>query len=155
MDFLKKHYEKIVLGLVLAGLIGALVFMPFYISSDNAAMTELTDSIIKKTPTELTNVDLTAPTAVAARLKTPYNLDLETTNRGFNPMEWQKNPDGTMVPLAGHTGPQLVIVTNITPLYLIITLDSVTTNEIGTRYAVGVEKQGEKSIAKRHKQQHY
>jgi hypothetical protein len=155
MDFLKKHYEKIVLGLVLAGLIGALVFMPFYIGADNKSTQDLVDGIIKRTPTELTNVDLTAQTMVVARLKAPYNLDLETTNRGFNPMEWQKNSDGTMVPLAGHTGPQLVIVTNITPLYTIITLDSVTTNEIGTRYAVGVEKQGEKAVAKRHKQQHY
>jgi hypothetical protein len=150
MDFLKKHYEKILLGLVLAGLIGALVFMPFYISSDNAAMTELTDGIIKRTPAELTNLDLTAETTVTARLHADYKLDLETVNRGFNPLEWVKAPDGSLV-LAGHNGPQLVIVTNITPLYLIITLDSVTTNEIGTRYTIGVEKQGEKVPSKRHK----
>ena len=151
MDFLKKHYEKILLGLVLAGLIGALVFMPFYISADNAHMTELTDSIIKRTPAELPALDLTAETTVTARLHADYKLDLETANRGFNPMEWVKAPDGNGLVLAGHNGPQLVIVTNITALYLIITLDSVATNEIGTRYAVGVEKQGEKLAAKRHK----
>jgi hypothetical protein len=33
-NFLKKHYEKILLGLVLAGLIGVLVFMLFYIAAD-------------------------------------------------------------------------------------------------------------------------
>jgi hypothetical protein len=65
-------------------------------------------------------------------------------------MEWVKNPDGTMVP-ARNNGPQLVVVTNITPLYLNITLDTVTTNELGTRYTVGVEKQAEKTAAKRHK----
>jgi len=151
MDFLKKHYEKILLGLVLAGLIGALVFMPFYIAADNQRTAETIAEIIKRPAMELTNVDITAETTVTARLQAPYTLDLETRNRTFNPMEWQKLPDGSMVPLAGHKGPQLVIVTNITPLYLIITLDSVTTNEIGTRYAVGVEKQGEKMPAKRHK----
>jgi len=154
MDFLKKHYEKILLGVVLAGLIGALVFMPFYISSDNAATRETTDSIIKRTPTELTNLDLTAETTVTARLHVPYILDLETVNRGFNPMEWVKAPDGGLVP-SGHNGPQLVTVTNITPLYLIITLDTVTTNELGTRYSVGVEKQGDKSVPKRRKLPHF
>ena len=34
MDFLKKHYEKVLLGVMLAGLIGVLVFMLFYIASD-------------------------------------------------------------------------------------------------------------------------
>jgi len=155
MDFLKKHYEKILLGLVLAGLIGALVFMPFYIASDNQQTADTIAEIIKRPATELTNLDLTAANAVSARLRADYKLDLETGNRGFNPMEWQKNPDGTMVPLVGHTGPQMVIVTNITPLYLIITLDTVVTNELGTRYAVGVEKQGEKVLAKRRKMQRF
>ncbi|MDR3456211.1 MAG: hypothetical protein P4N60_02095 [Verrucomicrobiae bacterium] len=152
MDFLKKHYEKILLGLVLAGLIGALVFMPFYIASDNAAMTELTDGIIKRTPAELPALDLTVETAVMGRLHGTYTLDLETTNRGFNPMEWVRNQDGTLV-RAGHNGPQLVVVTNTTPLYLNITLDSVTTNgnDIPTRYAVGVERQAAKIASQRHK----
>jgi hypothetical protein len=31
MDFVKKHYEKILLSVVLLGLVGALVFLPFLI----------------------------------------------------------------------------------------------------------------------------
>lgn len=151
MDLFKKHYEKILLGLVLAGLIGALVFMPFYISSDNANMNDLTESIIKRTPAELPALDLTAEAAVTSRLAAKYNLDLETTNRVFNPREWVMNADKTMSPKEGHTGPQMVIVTNITPLYLILTLDAATTNEVGTRYDVGVERQADKVAAKRHK----
>ena len=46
MQFIKKHYEKILLGAVLAGLVGALVFMPFYISSDNEKTLEQTQTII-------------------------------------------------------------------------------------------------------------
>ena len=34
MDFLKKHYEKILLSVVLLGLVGALVFMAFIIPSE-------------------------------------------------------------------------------------------------------------------------
>ena len=41
-------------------------------------------------------------------------------------------------------GPEAVVVTKITPLYLILTLDSVETNvdnELGARYVIGVERQ--------------
>jgi len=151
MDFLKKHYEKILLGLVLAGLVGALVFMPFYISQDNAALAALTDTIINPSVKELPGLDLSSQTAVAARLRAPYNLNLETTNKVFNPMEWQKSSDGNLVPIATRIGSRMIVVANITPLYLVITLDSITTNEIGVRYCFGVEKQAEKIPAKRRK----
>jgi len=152
MDFLKKHYEKILLGLVLAGLVGALVFMPFYIAADNHAMSDLTESVVNKPGKELPPLDLSGPSAVTARLRANYNLDLESSNRLFNPMEWQKNADGNMIPVAGHVGSQMVIVTNITPLYLIVTLETVTTNEIGARYGIGVEKQGDKKLPNRRHQ---
>ena len=155
MEFLKKHYEKILLGLVLAGLVGALVFMPFYISADNE-QTSSTISTILNNPSvkQLPDLDLSVQAKASARLKEPYVLDLETSNRTFNPMEWKRAADGSLVLLANHVGPQMVMVTNITPLYLIITLDSVTTNELGARYNIGVEKQGEKQSAKRHKLPH-
>jgi hypothetical protein len=155
MQFLKKHYEKIVLGVVLAGLVGALVFMPFYIHSENQATTDLISGIIKKKPAELPPLDLSSQTDVMGRLTGPYNLDLETTNHVFNPQEWQKANDGTLIPAMNHTGAAVVQVTNIAPLYIIITLDSVITNDTGWRFAVGVEKQTEKVAAKRRKQQHY
>ena len=69
MDFLKKHYEKIVLGLVLAGLVGALVFMPFYIKSDQDAMAQLTQSILMGPSVQpLADLDLTAKSAVIATI---------------------------------------------------------------------------------------
>jgi hypothetical protein len=72
-------------------------------------------------------------------------------------VEWQKGPDGQPFkrPTGDAVGIKAVVVTNISPLYLVLTLDSVTTNELGARYVIGVEKQGEKSPAKRHKQQRY
>lgn len=154
MEFLKKHYEKMVLGVVLAGLVGALVFMPFHISQDNEAMTALTSTIINNpTAKELTNLDLSPQVGAAARLRQTYNLDLETTNRLFNSMDWQKLPDGTLVPVLSHIGPQMVVVTNITPLYLIVGLESLVTNEIGVTYTISVEKQAGKTPSQRRKVQ--
>jgi len=152
MQFIKKHYEKIVLGVVLAGLVGALVFMPFYISSDNAATREQTEGIINPSAKPLPDLDLSAQAAAAARLRGDYSLDLDTTNKVFNPQVWVRQSDNTIVPAASHTGAQMCVVTGITPLYLVITLDSVSTNELGARYTIGVEKQADKNPAKRRKQ---
>jgi hypothetical protein len=58
----------------------------------------------------------------------------------FNPFEWQKTPDGQMVKKAS-LGAQRAVVTQITPLNLIISLDQVLTNELGARYEIGVERQ--------------
>lgn len=155
MDFLKKHYEKLLLGLVLAGLVGGLVFMPFYISSDRQKMKDLTDSIITAPQVQpLPNLDLTAKASLVQRFGSAYVLDLDTTNKLFNPNDWQKTPDGLLIP-AKATGPQFIVVTNIAPLYTIINLDSVSTNELGARYVISVERQADKSPAKRHKQPHY
>ncbi|HTB85324.1 MAG TPA: hypothetical protein VK742_16880 [Candidatus Sulfotelmatobacter sp.] len=153
MQFIKKHYEKILLGVVLAGLVGALVFMPFYISSDNAATREQTDTIINPSTKTLPDLDLSAQAAAAARLRGDYSLDLDTTNKVFNPQVWVRQSDGTIVPAANHTGPQMCVVTGITPLYLVISLDSVSVNELGARYSIGVEKQAEKNPSKRRKQE--
>ena len=152
MQFIKKNYEKILLGVVLAGLVGALVFMPFYISSDTQKERDLTEGMINPSTKLLPELDLTAQTTVANRLKNGFGLDLDTTNKVFNPQDWVKQQDGTIVPAAGHTGASMCVVTAITPLNLIISLDSVSTNELGARYSIGVEKQAEKSPAKRRKQ---
>jgi hypothetical protein len=155
MQFLKKHYEKILLGIVLTGLIGVLVFMLFFIAADKQAM-ELTTSGILNPPTKaLPDLDLTANDAALARLQSPAQLDLETVNMVFNPFEWQRSLDNQLIKKDTSVGAQVAVVTGITPLYLVLTLESVMTNELGARYIIGVEKQAAATPAKRHKQQRY
>jgi hypothetical protein len=157
MQFLKKHYEKILLGVVLAGLIGVLVFMLFYIQADKQAMDDAARDIINNPSAKpLPDLDPAARDAAVTRLQSPFAIDFETGNKTFNPFEWVKTQDNNLlVRKDTKTGPQMAVVTNITPLYLVLTLDSVMTNELGARYVIGVEKQAAATPAKRHKQQHY
>jgi hypothetical protein len=155
MDFLKKHYEKILLGVMLAGLIGVLVFMLFYIASDRAAIKTKSDSIINSRVKALTNLDLTMEDSAIGRLKSSYNLDFDTRNKLLNPMEWVKLPDGSMVPKESKTGPRMAVVTNVTPMYLIIALASATTNELGARYNITVQHQGAATPAKQRPASHF
>jgi hypothetical protein len=154
MQFLKKHYEKILLGIVLAGLIGVLVFMLFYIQADKQAMDDASNSLIHPSVKPLPDLDMKTNEAAMTRLQSPFILDFETGNKVFNPFEWQKTLDNQMVKKATHIGAQMAVVTNIAPLYLVLTLDSVATN-VGNRYVIGVEKQAAATPAKRRKQQRY
>jgi hypothetical protein len=150
MDFLKKHYEKILLGVMLAALIGVLVFMLFYIASDTEDMNSKRNQLINPKVVALSNLDMSVLDGAAARLAAPYNLDLESTNKLFNPMEWQKGLDK-----GKKTGLQVAVVTNITELYTIISFDSVITNELGVRYVIKVERQAAAAAAKRRPVPHY
>jgi len=155
MQFLKKHYEKILLGIVLAGLIGVLVFMLFYIAADKQAMEDSANGLINPPAKALPALDLTTNSAAMSRLQTPFQMDFETGNKVFNPFEWQKTADGRLVKKATSIGANVAVVTNIVPLYLVMSLVSATTNDAGARYVIGVEKQAAPTLAKRVKQQRY
>ena len=59
MDFLKKHYEKILLSVVLLGLVGALVFMALIIPSEQQKVRDIGEGIIGGRVVPLPNLDLT------------------------------------------------------------------------------------------------
>jgi hypothetical protein len=156
MDFIKKHYEKIILSVVLLGLVGALVVLPFMIAKDREETEQAGATIINVPPKPLPDLDLTEQSNAMARLDSPSNFDFSTTNRLFNPVEWKKAADGTLIKI--KTGNEIVeaaLVSKITPLYLVVTFDSVETNGIAPRYVVGVEHQAAVNPAMRHKRQHY
>jgi hypothetical protein len=154
MDFLKKHYEKILLSVVLLGLVGALVFMALIIPSEQEKVREIGEGIISGRVVPLPELDLTQQSNVVERLQSPYRLDFDTPNRLFNPVEWVRTPDGRLR-TATRTNPQAVVVTAIPPLYLVLSLDSVVTNELGARYVISVERQAAANPALRRKQQRY
>jgi hypothetical protein len=156
MDFVKKHYEKILLSVVLLGLVGALAFLPFLIINDQDAARRMREGIFHGRVDPLPALNLTKETNVSARLQSPYKLDFSTTNKLFNPLPWQRRTDGTLVPVKiGLIGSEAAAVTKITPLCLVLTLDSIETNELGARYVVSMERQAAVSPAQRGKRQHY
>ena len=160
MDFVKKHYEKILLGFVLLGLVGALVFLPFMIASDQQKLKDMSYGVVHPKAAPLPGLDLTRETNVLGRLQSPYKLDFSTTNKLFNSVPWQKTPDGRLIKNAAGNEVSLVAVTKITPLYLILTLDSIETNSLATnefvaRYVISMERQASALPAQRGKRQHY
>src|ERR1043166_4470876 len=138
MDFLKKHYEKLLLGIVLIGLAVAVAVLPFFISSEQQKLRDITSVVLNPKVTPLTNLNLTASEQALQRIGTPAAIDFGPPNRLFNPMPWQKAADGKLI--AGtRVGPTSLVVTNITPLYLRLTLDKVDAGipDSGPKYVIG------------------
>ncbi len=156
MDFLKKHYEKVLLGVVLLGLAVAVAFLPFKIASEKQKLEDMRNQLIHPKVKPLTNLDLTLPDDVLKRMATPAMIDFSAPNKLFNPMPWQKAADGHLIKVdATNIGPNAVTITKMTPLYLKLTLDSVTVLDTGTRYVIGIEKEAAPNPRDRNKTQKY
>lgn len=143
MEFIKKHYEKILLFAVLLGLVGALVMMGFIIVADKEKSEDIKNGFFGGTPKPLPTLDLTRQTKAIERLQTPLALDFSTKNKLFNPVQWQRDVNGRLIKITGDNviGAGAVVVTKITPLYLVVTLDSLETNVQPPGYFVSIENQ--------------
>jgi len=148
MDFLKKHYEKVLLGVVLLGLVVGAVFLILLIPSERAALEEKSRDIINRPAKELPPLELSKVEALIGRVGLTGYLDLANTNKVFNSMPWlRKGEDNNTlkkVALGNEIGPEAVEVTRITPLYTTITFEAVLTSstpESGGRYDLIVEKE--------------
>jgi hypothetical protein len=157
MDFLKKHYEKVLLGVVLLGLAVAVAFLPFKIASEKQTLEDMRNQYRPKSVKPLTNLDLTVSENALKRMAVPAGLDFGAPNRLFNPMAWQKAADGHLIKVdATNIGPNAVVVTKMVPLYLKLTLDSVTVSPDGSsRYVIGIENEAAATVPGRRKTQKY
>src|SRR5438477_428473 len=101
MQFLKKNYEKILLGLVLVGLVAVAVALVILVGQEKEAQEERRNKTFNTNPRELAKPDLTQAETLLKRVETPLALNFsDNSNKLFNPLRWQKRPDGSgIVPL--------------------------------------------------------
>ena len=157
MDFIKKHYEKILLCAVLLGLVGALVMMGFIIELDKQKSQDMKNNFFGGKVQPLPELDFTMQTNLVDRLQSPLDLDFSTTNKLFNPVQWQKDVNGKLIKITGDNvvGPGAAVVTKITPLNFVLTLDAVETNAQPPGYFISVERQDATFPQQRRPQRHY
>ena len=96
MDFVKKNWEKILLGVVLVGLAVAVAFLPLKISREREDLRIQSETRTPKV-VPLIPPDLTIAAADLKRTAVPTTLDLSTGHRLFNPVLWQKSVDGSRI----------------------------------------------------------
>jgi hypothetical protein len=155
MDFLKKNYEKVLLGVVLLGLAVAVAFLPFKVASEKQTLEDMRSRLTHLKVKPLTNLDLTLPDTVLKRAATPAMIDFSAPNKLFNPMPWQKAVDGRLIKVdATNIGPYAVTITKMVPLYLKLTLNDVTTMESGVGCKIGIDNEAAPNLRDRKKEKY-
>jgi hypothetical protein len=131
MDFIKKHYEKVILALVLVGLVGAVGFLLIYIPQEQQKLKETQTQLTTRPVTPLVPLDTHREDAALARLQGDFALDLTTDHRVFNPVLWQMYYGGRLRKIVSdmEIGPRALVVTAINPIYSTITY--LGTNSVG------------------------
>lgn len=157
IEFIKKNWEKVLLGAVLVGLLIAVVSLPIKISREKQELSNIRNGIISLPVEPIEAPDLTSVRETLRRTEQRFRLDLTTSNRVFNPVEWKRSPNGQLIRVntGDEIGIRAVQVEAVLPLYLVVSLDSVLTTDSGSRYAIGIERQAARSRRDRGKRQSY
>ena len=152
MDFLRKHYEKVLLSVVLLGLAVAAAYMPFKVSQVEEFLAKVEQDVTIRTKPKLFKpLDLTTNEQVLQKLSNPLNLRLTGTNNLFNSVRWMRRADGTLTKVASgrEIGPAGVTITKITPLNLILSYEGPSSSGDSLRYQFNVTQEAHKSAVKR------
>jgi hypothetical protein len=144
MQFIKKNYEKILLGIVLLGLVAVAVFLLMVVTNEKQKLADFTNGLIIKSPPALKAPDLGESEAALKRSGKPVAYVFsDNSHKLLNPVRWQKAPDRP--PFKNPSGSEIekVEVTKSVPLYLNITYapESTSVSESGVRYTIGIEQQ--------------
>jgi hypothetical protein len=154
MEFLKKHYEKLILSVVLLGLAAVAATLPMKVNSEKQKEEDRKNSLIGAKVQPFPPVDLSTNQTVLDKVKRPIKFDIAGKHNLFNPVPWVEKPGGELVKIqGGNMGISALQVTSIHPLNMVMTLDDVipTTGANGTneyKYQVTVIREGAASNAK-------
>jgi len=125
MEFLKQHYEKVVLGVVLLALAGVAIWLPMKINQDKAGV----DAILQRTEVPpnvkpLPPVDLARVEQIREQAKKPPEAEFAGEHKVFNSGRWIKTPDGALEKVdEENTGARRVVVEAVKPLQFTVKFD--------------------------------
>jgi len=132
MEFLKKHYEKILLSVVMLGLGIAAAYLPIMVkeAEQQAKAADETPSAsngntsrkAKKTNEVASTLDFSKEKSALEDLSHPPTLEFSGEHRLVNPMTWKAKGDGSLMKVMVEGAEALTIKTNY-PQYTTISFD--------------------------------
>ncbi|MEN9572823.1 MAG: hypothetical protein RL514_678 [Verrucomicrobiota bacterium] len=124
MEFLKNHYEKLILGLTLLLLAAGAVVLVFQAGSVQAELDGYRKTIVESDGKRPAADDSKARRELLARVSRPPQTDFVNVHKVFNPDAWYVDTNGNLI--AGtNVGVGRLVVQSITPQNLILWLESV------------------------------
>src|SRR3954464_2818909 len=147
----KLHYEKIVLSLVLVPLAAAAWTSYQESAKEEESASNFVQGVGTRKVKTVKPVDLSGYQNALKQVQSPPPLILSGGHNVFNPVKWQKRPDGTMIKIqtGKEVGPDAMTIARLAPLYYIISLDKVAS---AGGYWVGITREAaEKPIERKKK----
>lgn len=120
-----RHYEKVLLGVALIGLVYAVIHLYSTKQAEEEKISTYDRGISKKKTKEVPAVDMNALSQTLSSATNPPDVNLSLPHNVFNPVKWQRRPDGTIIKIEKGTevGPNALQIASIAPLQTVITLD--------------------------------
>jgi hypothetical protein len=151
-EFVKSHYEKILLSVTLLILAAAAAYLPLKISENQKMLRsakEFDPAVGKgKLPKR---VDLSANQILFERMEKLTNLDLSRPHNLLNPVTWKRAMDGRLLKIdsSEKEGPGALVITKIRPLNLTITFIGAAGTGDPPRYQFTVKNEADPNRSKR------
>jgi hypothetical protein len=137
MEFLKKHYEKILLSVVLLGLGAAAFWLPNAIKQADADSKAAVSTTPR--PKGVPALDFDKDKVALQAITNRAPLVLSGEHNLFNPVTWKMKADGSLMKVMVE-GAAALTITNIHPLYTILSYD----RSAGTGFYISVQLQSGK-----------
>lgn len=149
MQFLKKNYEKVILGVVVLAALVLVASLPFMVSSEKQKLADQVNQVVHPNATPLPPLDLSKEDDFISRAHNSIAVNLDKPHKLFNPVRWQLKNNAPYRNPAGEEVDKLM-VTKISPLYEIYSLQNVSASAgLATHYGIGIIHQAADTVAKR------
>ncbi|MBM3877304.1 MAG: hypothetical protein FJ386_11360 [Verrucomicrobia bacterium] len=125
MEFLKRHYEKLILTVVLAGLLGAAGWLLWQVKQVGIEVDKAVDAPDNKAEVE----NQQKYNDIIVKLKTPAPLDLDKLHHVFNPWTWYLRTNDQQIVRGSDIGPRKLQISKHTPLHLVVDAKASTTTD--------------------------
>lgn len=142
LDFLKAHYEKVILSVVLIGLAAAAALMPMKVAQEQQHEEERKRVHIRPRVKPLEPIILTNAVKTLARVSEPEDVTLAGSHNLFNPVRWQRRQDGGLI-RGTDAGVNALRITAIEPLRQVVEFRRVIGEEPPYKYEISVLDESE------------
>jgi hypothetical protein len=166
MEFLKKlpallqqHYEKVLLGLALTALALAGVLLASQKQKEEEELKKYGTTVSKRTEFAYAAMTWSVYMDALKKATNTFDLDFGPPQLLFNPVKWQRSSNAAngeinyiKIEKGNEVGPEALIVTGVTPLYLTIALEKPAG---AAGYFMSVTRDAAANVALRRKRQFY
>lgn len=151
LKFLKKHYEKVVLSLLLAALATATIFLLLRVSTERGQLNEKRNMDVRSQTKALQVLNLETNESLLLRLRRPAGVQLDGEHNLFNPVTWKQRQDNNLIKVVtgNEIGAGALVITDLKPLMLLVSYEGSQELVSETSYKFKVTQEAHRDPRKR------